>query len=186
MAASGRRSSSAALISPSVSFQERLFPRMASFGEDLDKAKKRSLTNNNNTEDVEIEKLPKPKSNAKVSGVEGPKKQQQQKGDNKKQQQAKPKVSPAPKNEYRIPTNKSKQKQILKEKVNLDSKIVPLFSHLAQYNSTTMSSSIQEKIGKRNIHPAVIALGMQYSERVISGGNARCMAMLIAFQRVFY
>ena len=170
-----RRQSTAPIISPSVSFQERLFlPRMPSYQDDLDKVKKRSVANL--PDEVETKSKPERAESKKV---------QQQKGESKKKQPKTPaKVAASPKNEYRIPTNKSKQKQILKEKVNLDSKIVPLFSHLDQFNALTLSTSIQEKIAKRNIHPVVISLGIQYSERVITGGNARCMAVMLAIRKV--
>ena len=35
-----------------------------------------------------------------------------------------------------------------------------------------------------SIHPAVVKLGLQYSHGVISGSNARCVAMLAAFKKV--
>lgn len=34
------------------------------------------------------------------------------------------------------------------------------------------------------IHPDVLALGLQFSEFTITGGNARCVAMLTAFKKV--
>lgn len=35
-----------------------------------------------------------------------------------------------------------------------------------------------------SIHPAIIKLGLQYSQGVICGSNARCVAMLAAFKKV--
>lgn len=36
----------------------------------------------------------------------------------------------------------------------------------------------------KDVHPAVLALGLQIKEHVICGGNARCAAMLLVFKRV--
>ncbi|KIM83795.1 hypothetical protein PILCRDRAFT_818820 [Piloderma croceum F 1598] len=39
-------------------------------------------------------------------------------------------------------------------------------------------------VGKGDIHPAIVRLGLQFSEFKISGANARCIATLIAFKTV--
>lgn len=60
-----------------------------------------------------------------------------------------------------------------------DSKNVALFSHLyGQPRRTTMTGA-----GK-DIHPAVVTLGLKMSHYMICGSNARCVAMLLAFKRV--
>lgn len=61
-------------------------------------------------------------------------------------------------------------------------KVVSLFSHLPQY--IPESSTQREKNAKGSIHPVVITLGVQYSENVITGGNARCLALVLALSRV--
>ena len=38
--------------------------------------------------------------------------------------------------------------------------------------------------GSGSVHPAVVKLGLQYSEGIICGSNARCIALLAAFQQV--
>lgn len=60
---------------------------------------------------------------------------------------------------------------------------VSLFSHLPQYsrqNSLTQSMSIPSSV----IHPAMVRLGLQYSQGLVSGSNARCIALLRALQQV--
>ncbi|XP_074065935.1 translation initiation factor eIF2B subunit delta [Macrotis lagotis] len=60
---------------------------------------------------------------------------------------------------------------------------VSLFSHLHQYSRRiplTQYMSIPSSV----IHPAVVRLGLQYSQGLISGSNARCIALLRAFQQV--
>lgn len=60
-----------------------------------------------------------------------------------------------------------------------ESKKVALFGHLyGQPRRTTIAGA-----GK-DVHPAVLALGLQMSNYVICGSNARCVATLLAFKRV--
>ncbi|XP_076803534.1 translation initiation factor eIF2B subunit delta-like [Clavelina lepadiformis] len=58
-------------------------------------------------------------------------------------------------------------------------KKVTLFSHLHQYER---SVSITKDIGfgSTGIHPAIIKLGLQYAEGIITGSNARCAALMNA------
>ncbi|KAM7326251.1 hypothetical protein ACRRTK_014729 [Alexandromys fortis] len=56
---------------------------------------------------------------------------------------------------------------------------VSLFSHLPQYsrqNSLTQYMSVPSSV----IHPAMVLLGLQYSQGLVSGSNARCIALLHA------
>lgn len=60
---------------------------------------------------------------------------------------------------------------------------VSLFSHLPQYsrkNTLTQDMSIPSSV----IHPAMVRLGLQYSQGLVSGSNARCIALLGALQQV--
>uniref|UniRef100_I3MH78 Translation initiation factor eIF2B subunit delta n=1 Tax=Ictidomys tridecemlineatus TaxID=43179 RepID=I3MH78_ICTTR len=60
---------------------------------------------------------------------------------------------------------------------------VSLFSHLPQYsrqNFLTQYMSIPSSV----IHPAMVRLGLQYSQGLVSGSNARCIALLRALQQV--
>ena len=60
-----------------------------------------------------------------------------------------------------------------------DNKNVALFSHLYGHSRrSTMAGA-----GK-DIHPAVVVLGLKMSHYIICGSNARCVAMLLAFTRV--
>ena len=36
------------------------------------------------------------------------------------------------------------------------------------------------------IHPAIIKLGLQYAEGIVTGSNARCIALLCALKQVSY
>lgn len=60
-----------------------------------------------------------------------------------------------------------------------ESKEVALFGHLyGQPKRTSVTGA------GRDIHPAVLALGLQMSSYVICGSNARCIATLFCFKRV--
>ncbi|OQS02594.1 DNA polymerase delta catalytic subunit [Thraustotheca clavata] len=62
-------------------------------------------------------------------------------------------------------------------------KQVTLFSHLPQYERES-SLSLNVGFSKTEIYPAILSLGLKYAEGKIAGGNARCIAMLTAFQQV--
>lgn len=57
-------------------------------------------------------------------------------------------------------------------------KQVRLFSHL--YGQPRRHNIV----GAKDIHPAILALGLQMSSYEICGSNARCVAMLLAFKSV--
>lgn len=62
---------------------------------------------------------------------------------------------------------------------------VELFRHLPQYEHGTQLPNLETKIFHLDpIHPAVYKVGLQYLAGDIAGGNARCIAMLLAFQDV--
>ena len=61
-----------------------------------------------------------------------------------------------------------------------DTKKVALFGHLyGQPRRTTIAGAA------RDVHPAVLALGLQMSNYIICGSSARCVAMLLVFKRVW-
>ncbi|KAJ3087508.1 Eukaryotic translation initiation factor 2B, subunit 4 delta, 67kDa [Quaeritorhiza haematococci] len=62
------------------------------------------------------------------------------------------------------------------------SKSVSLFSHLTQHERE--SNQLLEAKAQGLIHPAVLSLGLKFSQFVITGGNARCIAMLTVFKKV--
>ncbi|KAL6244035.1 hypothetical protein RBB50_008904 [Rhinocladiella similis] len=60
-----------------------------------------------------------------------------------------------------------------------ESKRVSMFSHLYPKEKRASLAS-----AGREIHPAVLSLGLQLRDYVICGGNARCVATLLAFKKV--
>lgn len=63
--------------------------------------------------------------------------------------------------------------------VKKESKNVALFGHLyGTPRRTTLAGT------SKDIHPAVLALGLQMSSYVVCGSNARCVATLLVFKRV--
>ncbi|XP_067406633.1 translation initiation factor eIF2B subunit delta [Emydura macquarii macquarii] len=60
---------------------------------------------------------------------------------------------------------------------------VNLFSHLHQY-SRKMPLTQQMSVPSMVIHPAVVRLGLQYSQGILNGSNARCLALLLVFKQV--
>ncbi|KAI9816774.1 MAG: hypothetical protein M1827_001419 [Pycnora praestabilis] len=61
----------------------------------------------------------------------------------------------------------------------MEKKQVALFGHLyGQSRRTTVAGAGKE------LHPAVLALGLQMSNYIICGSNARCVATLLVFKRV--
>jgi hypothetical protein len=61
-------------------------------------------------------------------------------------------------------------------------KEVGLFGHL--YTSASKRNTM-EGVSKE-VHPAVLALGLQMSSFTVCGSNARCVAMLLAFKKVSF
>lgn len=60
-----------------------------------------------------------------------------------------------------------------------DTKQVALFSHLYTHSRRTSIAGVS-----KDVHPAVLALGLQFSNYVICGSSARCVATLLVFKRV--
>ncbi|XP_075872000.1 translation initiation factor eIF2B subunit delta [Nelusetta ayraudi] len=60
---------------------------------------------------------------------------------------------------------------------------VSLFSHLYQYSR---KSPLTQQIGIPStvIHPAIVRLGLQYSQGIVAGSNSRAVALLHAFRQV--
>uniref|UniRef100_A0A5B6YW58 Translation initiation factor eIF2B subunit delta n=1 Tax=Davidia involucrata TaxID=16924 RepID=A0A5B6YW58_DAVIN len=60
---------------------------------------------------------------------------------------------------------------------------VELFRHLPQYEHGTRLPDLESKFFQLDpVHPTVYKVGLRYLAEDISGGNARCIAMLQAFQ----
>ena len=60
----------------------------------------------------------------------------------------------------------------------------PLFSHLPQHKKISTQALGVGFAPTEKIHPAIIQLGLKYANGVITGSNARCVAMLTAFKDV--
>jgi translation initiation factor eIF-2B subunit delta len=60
-----------------------------------------------------------------------------------------------------------------------DEKRVAFFSHLYPKEKRTGVAG-----AGKEIHPAVLALGLQLRDHIICGGNARCVATLLVFKKV--
>ena len=60
-----------------------------------------------------------------------------------------------------------------------DEKRVAFFSHLYPKEKRTGIAG-----AGKEIHPAVLALGLQLRDHIICGGNARCVATLLVFKKV--
>lgn len=65
------------------------------------------------------------------------------------------------------------------EKQPVQEKKVSMFSHLYSKDRRSTVAGVG-----REIHPAILALGIQLRDYVICGGNARCVATLLAFKKV--
>ncbi|KAJ3003100.1 UNVERIFIED_CONTAM: Eukaryotic translation initiation factor 2B, subunit 4 delta, 67kDa [Siphonaria sp. JEL0065] len=78
------------------------------------------------------------------------------------------------------------QKKTIKGRT-LAQKPVALLSHLTQFEKSGIGAArtfTADGQQRHMVHPAIITLGVQFSEFIISGGIARCTAMLHAFKRV--
>eukprot|EP01126_Amoeba_proteus_P038140 TRINITY_DN3965_c0_g1_i4.p1 TRINITY_DN3965_c0_g1~~TRINITY_DN3965_c0_g1_i4.p1 ORF type:complete len:226 (+),score=56.06 TRINITY_DN3965_c0_g1_i4:174-851(+) len=104
---------------------------------------------------------------------------QQQKG--ARQQRNKQEVVRGPSTRVQMDNPQKRKLATKKQIVQLKqaTKEVTLFSHLPQFEKPT-SVSLMAKDGDP-IHPAIVNVGLKFSERIIMGSNARCVAMLNAF-----
>ncbi|KAJ5101900.1 translation initiation factor eIF-2B subunit delta [Penicillium alfredii] len=67
----------------------------------------------------------------------------------------------------------------VEQKKKKEDKNVAVFGHLyGQQRRTTVAGAAKE------VHPAVLALGLQMRDYVVCGSSARCVATLLAFKRV--
>lgn len=72
----------------------------------------------------------------------------------------------------------AKKQQVQRTKLQ---KQVPMFSHLPQFERET-SLSFHVGFASKDIHPAVLRLGLKLAEGVFRGSTSRCIAMLTAFK----
>ncbi|KAL3723497.1 hypothetical protein ACJRO7_035646 [Eucalyptus globulus] len=78
---------------------------------------------------------------------------------------------------------KAKRKAVVKQTEARNR--VQLFRHLPQYEHGSQLPDLESKFFQLDqMHPAVYKVGLQYLSGDVCGGNARCIAMLKAFQEV--
>ncbi|KAG2714936.1 hypothetical protein I3843_03G055300 [Carya illinoinensis] len=93
------------------------------------------------------------------------------------------KDAPHPRMQYddKIRVEKAKRRAVVKQTEAKNR--VELFRHLPQYEHGTQLPDLESKFFQLDpVHPAVYKVGLQYLSGSISGGNARCIAMLEAFR----
>ncbi|KAF5479858.1 hypothetical protein F2P56_000647 [Juglans regia] len=93
------------------------------------------------------------------------------------------KDAPHPRMQYddKIRVEKAKRRAVVKQTEARNR--VELFRHLPQYEHGTQLPDLESKFFQLDpVHPAVYKVGLQYLSGSISGGNARCIAMLEAFR----
>ncbi|KAL1606316.1 hypothetical protein SLS60_003718 [Paraconiothyrium brasiliense] len=112
---------------------------------------------------------------AQQSGT--PKENQKQK--EQKQSQKKDESRPLPVRRRPSQTNAVPQQQARKESKRDQKQLGLFFGHL--YSQPRQHSMVG---ASKDVHPAVLALGLQYSSYVICGSTARMVAMLLAFKAV--
>ncbi|KAH9778485.1 nagb/rpia/coa transferase-like superfamily protein [Citrus sinensis] len=79
--------------------------------------------------------------------------------------------------------NKSKKRAVFNQPEAKNR--VELFRHLPQYEHGSQLTDLESKfLELDSMHPAVYKVGVQYLAGDVTGGNARCIAMLRAFQEV--
>ncbi|KAK2749466.1 hypothetical protein FQN57_006400 [Myotisia sp. PD_48] len=78
-----------------------------------------------------------------------------------------------------VPTAQISDSKKKKNQNVVDDKVVAVFGHLPWYTWKTGISGVN-----KDVHPAVLTLGMQIKDYVICGSSARCVATLLAFKRV--
>ncbi|CAF2988116.1 unnamed protein product [Rotaria sp. Silwood2] len=77
-----------------------------------------------------------------------------------------------------VPSNQSQQKRQQKS----DDARVTLFAHLMIYTRNLERLSMTSE--SKSVHPAIIKLGLQYATRQTAGSNLRCVAFLVAIQKM--
>lgn len=78
------------------------------------------------------------------------------------------------------PEKREKREPEKREREKREDKKVAVFGHLyGQQRRASVAGAGKE------VHPAVLALGLQMRDYVVCGSSARCVATLLAFKRVF-
>ncbi|XP_061367036.1 uncharacterized protein LOC133310153 isoform X5 [Gastrolobium bilobum] len=121
-------------------------------------------------------KPPQKVDNASVSASE-------KKGGDRPSEKDRKKDVPQPRMQYddKSRVEKAKRRAVVKQTEARNR--VELFRHLPQYEHGSQLPDLEAKFFQLDpLHPAVYKVGLQYLSGDICGGNARCIAMLQAFQ----
>jgi translation initiation factor eIF-2B subunit delta len=87
---------------------------------------------------------------------------------------ASPKIGSTSSNAQSVAVDIEKQAKKQQKKLNE----VPWLSHLDPPKKPNTASN-----SNRDLHPAILALGLRFSEHTMVGSNARCVAMLTTFAK---
>ena len=112
---------------------------------------------------------------------QGKKPQNSEKSVEKSSALGKPRKGPQSQYDNEKRVQRQKRKSLVVREVQ--EKSVELFSHLPQFDNKTLPKSFQSLLFS-GLHPEVVKLGQAYANLSISGGNARCVAMLAIFKLV--
>ncbi|KAJ6402649.1 hypothetical protein OIU84_014703 [Salix udensis] len=107
----------------------------------------------------------------------------EKKGGDRPPEKDRKKEVPQPRMQYddKSRVEKAKRRAVVKQTEARNR--VELFRHLPQYERGTQLPELESKLFELDpMHPAVYKVGLQYLSGDICGGNARCIAMLQAFQ----
>ncbi|KAK1384016.1 Translation initiation factor eIF-2B subunit delta [Heracleum sosnowskyi] len=115
---------------------------------------------------------------------DGPVASSEKKGGDRPSEKDRKKDVPPPRMQFDDKTRveKAKKRSVVKQ-IEARNR-VEFFLHLPQYERGTQLPDLETKFFQSDhIHPAVYKVGLQYLAGDITGGNARCIAMLQAFQK---
>ncbi|KAK7838561.1 translation initiation factor eIF2B subunit delta [Quercus suber] len=107
----------------------------------------------------------------------------EKKGSDRPPEKDRKKDAPHPRMQYddKSRVEKAKRRAVVKQTEARNR--VELFRHLPQYEHGTQLPDLESKFFQLDpVHPVVYKVGLQYISGDIAGGNARCIAMLQAFQ----
>ncbi|KAI4346815.1 hypothetical protein L6164_007681 [Bauhinia variegata] len=108
----------------------------------------------------------------------------EKKGGDRPSEKERKKDVPQPRMQYddKSRVEKAKRRAVVKQTEARNR--VELFRHLPQYEHGSQLPDLEAKFFQLDpMHPAVYKVGLQYLCGDVSGGNARCIAMLKAFQQ---
>ncbi|TKY64970.1 Translation initiation factor eIF-2B subunit delta [Spatholobus suberectus] len=129
-----------------------------------------------NVKPAKAAKPPQKVDNVSVAATE-------KKGGDRPPEKDRKKDVPQPRMQYddKSRVEKAKRRAVVKQTEARNR--VELFRHLPQYEHGSQLPDLEAKFFQLDsVHPAVYKVGLQYLSGDISGGNARCIAMLQAFQ----